>query len=397
MKTNLFRKNHSSSKGGMRIMRLVLLLLPFLGRGLGGGGMLFAQNGVTVSNLAVDAGTVTFNVSWETPMPVELWSDTVWVFVDYNDAGVMKRLPLSPGATLTATSAPGTGTVIEEPGNNQGVWVAGNARDAGAFSATVKLLTATANLAGACVYGSNYPPVGEYNDDATEISFTGTPMYEIALDRSGGGTATVKSGDMFLLPCDYTVTSFSDATGAPGRLNGIPFNGSVPQYAASTKTWTVGSQIWSDVINAPECDHNAFTNSDTDPYCRSYTINGIKWYYYNWPYVNKNQNTLCPSPWRVPTSEDFITLDKAFGGSGENRSEVASSWITEHYIDAWGAAFNGWHVGSASSGQGSALDYYSSSQATDSAGIYLEVYKNGAVRPNMVYGKGLGINVRCVR
>jgi hypothetical protein len=41
MKTNLFRKNHSSSKWGMRMMHLALLLLPLLGRGLGGGSFSF--------------------------------------------------------------------------------------------------------------------------------------------------------------------------------------------------------------------------------------------------------------------------------------------------------------------------------------------------------------------
>jgi hypothetical protein len=71
------------------------------------------------------------------------------------------------------------------------------------------------------VYGSNYPPVGEYKNNAAEISFTGTPMYEISLSNSEGESATVKSGDTFLLPCDYTLTSFTDATGAPGRLSCI--------------------------------------------------------------------------------------------------------------------------------------------------------------------------------
>jgi uncharacterized protein (TIGR02145 family) len=178
--------------------------------------VLAAQNGVTVSGLAINAGTVTFDVSWEKPMPVELWSDTVWVFVDYNNAGKMERLPLLPGATLTATS-PG-GKVIEESDNNKGVWVAGNARSAGSFSATVQLLTAVSNVGGACVYASNYPPVGEYKNNATEISFTGTPMYEISLSNSEGETAAVKSGNTFLLPCDYTLTSFTDATGAPGII-----------------------------------------------------------------------------------------------------------------------------------------------------------------------------------
>jgi uncharacterized protein (TIGR02145 family) len=146
-------------------------------------------------------------------MPVELWSDTVWVFVDYNNAGVMERLPLLPGATLTATSP--DGKVIEEPDNNKGVWVAGNARSAGSFSATVKLLTEVKDVGGACVYGSNYPPVGEYIS-ATEISFTGTPMYEIVLKDNGGGTITRESGSLFSVPASYTVQSFSDKTEAPG-------------------------------------------------------------------------------------------------------------------------------------------------------------------------------------
>jgi uncharacterized protein (TIGR02145 family) len=180
-------------------------------------------NGVTVSNLAVSVGsptTVTFNVSWgNTNMP-EVWSDTVWVFVDYNNAGKMERLLLLSGATLTETSAEGVGEVIEVSGNDKGVWVAGDARSAGSFSATVRLLTTVSSVGGACAYASNYPPVGEYLS-ATEISFTGTPEYEILLAHSGGGNVTVKSGDTFLLPCDHTLTSFTDATGAPGIVKCI--------------------------------------------------------------------------------------------------------------------------------------------------------------------------------
>jgi hypothetical protein len=80
----------------VRKLAMTMLLL--------GPAMLAAQNGVTVSGLTVNSGTVTFDVSWKnTGMPA-LWSDTVWVFVDYNNKGVMTRLPLLTGATLTATS-----------------------------------------------------------------------------------------------------------------------------------------------------------------------------------------------------------------------------------------------------------------------------------------------------
>jgi hypothetical protein len=184
---------------------------------------LFAQdwNGVTVSGLVVTAGTATFNVSWQMPMPVELWSDTVWVFVDYNNAGKMERLPLLPGATLTDTSAPGEGKVIEVENNDRGVWVVGNARSAGSFTATVKLLTATADLAGACVYASNYPPVAEYVSP-TQISFTGTTPYTVVLEDSGGGTITQLTGNLYVFSSDYTVKSFTDKTGASGLIKCLP-------------------------------------------------------------------------------------------------------------------------------------------------------------------------------
>jgi hypothetical protein len=200
--------------------------------------ILAAQNGVTVSNLAVDAGTVTFDVSWEKPMPVALWSDTVWVFVDYNNAGKMERLPLLPGATLTTTS-PG-GEVIEEPDNNKGVWVAGNARSAGSFSAAVKLLTAIKDVSGACVYGSNYPPVGEYSSgDASKISFTGTPMYDVALLHESGNLVTTTTSSPLNVPASYTVHSFTDKTAAPGKLACIP--STVYDLTASASSFCTGS------------------------------------------------------------------------------------------------------------------------------------------------------------
>jgi hypothetical protein len=208
MKTNFFRN----------------IKLPLLGRGLGGGFLLlwllgggcalFAQNGITLSGLVVTAGTATFNVSWKNTGMPDVWSDSVWVFVDYNNAGKMERLPLLPGATLTTTS-PG-GKVIEETNNNKGVWVAGNARTNSSFSATVKLLTAVSNVGSACVYGSNYPPVGEYISPET-IKFTGTPPYDLTLN-----TGTDQAYGNYNLLSGQTLESFMDKTGAPGIIHCLP-------------------------------------------------------------------------------------------------------------------------------------------------------------------------------
>jgi uncharacterized protein (TIGR02145 family) len=108
--------------------------------------------------------------------------------------------------------------VIQIPGNDKGVWVVGNARTNGSFSATVQLLTATAaaDFSGACAYASNYPPVGEYT--ATDkITFTGTPPYDIVFSGSGGSLSI--NGSDYTIPSGVTITSFSDKTGAPGKLN----------------------------------------------------------------------------------------------------------------------------------------------------------------------------------
>jgi hypothetical protein len=183
--------------------------------------VLSAQNGITISNLSSGAGTVTFDVRWDKNAMPLLWLDSAWVFVDYNAAGVTTRLSLEAGATLTETSAPGVGKVVEVPGYPDGVWIIGNARTAGVFSATVKLLTATADFSNACAYASNYPPVGLYTSD-TNLSFTGTLPYTIILKKDADGTPEIRTVDdspLFTVPAGYTAQSFTDATGAPGMFS----------------------------------------------------------------------------------------------------------------------------------------------------------------------------------
>jgi hypothetical protein len=200
--------------------KLILLLMMSIPAAL-----LAQTNGVSISNLVTNAGTVTFDVQWTPLTGGTVWSDTVWVFVDDKDNGVTKRLLLDPaGATLTA-SAPGGGSVAYEPGNAQGVWVIGNARTSGAFSASVLLpaATASATLAGVCAYASNYPPVGLYTSD-TEITFTGTLPYIITLQREDNGQLEIWPAldappPVFTVPSGYTAYSFTDATGAPGIFN----------------------------------------------------------------------------------------------------------------------------------------------------------------------------------
>jgi hypothetical protein len=257
-------------------------------------------NGVTLSNLAVNAGTVTFNVSWKnTGMPA-LWSDSVWVFVDYNKAGKMERLLLS-GATLTAPSWSAATVIFGKDGNNQGAWVVGNARSAGSFSAKVQLHTATADLAGVCAYASNYPPVGEYIAPNT-LKFTGTPMYNLVLKHLENTTDIIYrvSGAVYDLPENYTLASFTDATGAPGIFPDINAR---PPMAVSDTTWSIGGQTWSDVIYyAPKnCQlvEKPSSSTSTPEY-----VHADGKTYYNYACAVAIADIICPTPWRAPVIAD---------------------------------------------------------------------------------------------
>jgi hypothetical protein len=302
-----------------RVAHLSCLLLLSLWPAL-----LSAQNGVTVSNLSVGAGTVTFKVSWDknaSDMPT-VWSDSVWVFVDYNDAGVMKRLPLAPGATLTTHTAPEAGRVIQYDGNDKGVWVVGNARTSGSFSATVQLLTATADIAGACVYASNYPPVGKYLTTGT-IKFTGTPPYALVLKQAGGATHTGASLDgTYLVPEDFTVESFTDKTGAPGIFTCMPPATPVapaqdgPKCAGTAITFTAST-----ISGATEYEWQGHVTGGGTAATSDADIAGT--YLAQVRAVLKMENTTCHSDWSDATTATILA----------NPTITLLSGSTDQYID----------------------------------------------------------------
>jgi uncharacterized protein (TIGR02145 family) len=420
--------------------------------------VLAAQNGVTVSNLAVDAGTVTFNVSWNRDaMPVALWSDTVWVFVDYNKNGVMERLPVTD-ATASA------GTVTKIPNNDKGVWVAGNARTQGSFSATVKLLTAVKNVGGACAYASNYPPVGKYSS-ASEIACTGTPMYDIQLVKPGGGTATVKSGDTFLLPCNYTLMSFTDATRAPGIMEELcTAPGSTVNFTAfnpcsnattgdywyltdtreaaygNTQTYKVkkmaDGRIWlvQDMKFGNKCANNSFNSGSSDSQskvssvftdfygnCTAATNTNTpsnRGYLYDWAAaVNKSGayyggsyqgcsgtttaanmcQGICPVGWHIPTGNstgEYYDLHNNYG-RGCPTGNDASCWDATSDLEG---VIGGFCTESGSLGnQGSSSQYWSSTYSGSGSAYRLLFYGGSASPGTSTYSRHYGFSVRCVR
>jgi hypothetical protein len=79
-----------------------------------------------------------------------------------------------------------------------------------------------------------------------------------------------------------------------------------PPFAASTETWVIElddgtTQIWSDYINLPTCNKEAYKKNKAD--CRR-GEEGIL-YSYNAKYIKKHKDILCPAPWRVPSERDL--------------------------------------------------------------------------------------------
>jgi hypothetical protein len=211
---------------------------------------------------------------------------------------------------------------------------------------------------------------------------TGNAATVKVVDIPAGGwtVAVAKSGSA------GTFTITASATGATGEALVLVSDdagnvkmrtlGLVIFRAASTQTWTFGSQTWSDAIRIPDCNKNDFTDSSTEPQCRSYTSGTNTWYYYNWPYVNENAAALCPSPWRVPSQSDFNTL-------------VSNTDYT--------ALVSEWGYGGQTNMVNTAMDayYWSSTQRTTDTAyrlFYLSGYLTVA-NSNKYYG----FQVRCVK
>jgi uncharacterized protein (TIGR02145 family) len=187
-------------------------------------------------------------------------------------------------------------------------------------------------------------------------------------------------------------TTWSTATGAFTLTVNIapPPNTDGPVYPC-------GTQAWSGPVQISTCDKPGFTSSTTSAQCRSNTYNSVKYYYYNWPYVNANKNTMCSSPWRVPTVSDFINLDKCFGGSGSDHTESAE-YIQNNYITAWGGSYGGLATNNTFTNQGLAGYYWSTTDIpTTSTSYNLFFHSNGGIRPQNNYSRSDGMQVRCVK
>jgi uncharacterized protein (TIGR02145 family) len=176
----------------------------------------------------------------------------------------------------------------------------------------------------------------------------------------------------------------------------------------SVQTWRIESngvsQTWSAPVIAENCYKINFHGGDyfTEPYnidCRTQNnkIDRARYGdFFSWCAVENYATTLCPNGWRVPTVEDFIDLDIALGGTGDDFQ--LNSTLVNNYIRYWGGDFGGVSYGDGTLDSKSTHAYYwSKSGADKNNGYCLILTDDGILGTGKESSKNLGFTLRCIQ
>jgi uncharacterized protein (TIGR02145 family) len=209
-------------------------------------------------------------------------------------------------------------------------------------------------------------------------------------------TATTEEGNR-TATCVVTVS-------VPTCNNNVSgWGASLGTVTRGTQEWTIQgtganahiSQTWSDAVTATACNKTSFEGGSLNNYnsdCRSNP--SFPGDLFSWCAVRRFANQLCPAPWRVPTQQDFIDLDRALGGTGD---ETTNTTLRNSYLNDWSGAYGGYCAsGGSLFGQGFWALYWSQESYGD-VGFYLDFDTDGRIYPQHWCSKDFGLTLRCVR
>jgi hypothetical protein len=227
--------------------------------------------------------------------------------------------------------------------------------------------------------GSTITPIKYTTANATGASISGQPA-----GVSGAWTSpdyTVSGTPSATGTFNYTVTTTNSNGCANVTATGkIVVDPALPPNSG-TATWSCGTQVWSGLLRNPVAGcANVTALSTTDPPPAQYKyVSTSDRYYYNWTCVNDAAAALCPSPWRVPTQDDF--------------NELVSCTNYSVLISQWG--YGGYALESTISGESANAALWSTTISSTGT-AYLLFNESGQIRL-LSLSKFYGIQVRCVQ
>ncbi len=260
-------------------------------------------------------------------------------------------------------------------------------------------------------YIANMPTCGDSANDqvvnqnicvaGSEIAFCPPEATLELLDERDNKTYTFrKFPDGKLWMVDNLAYGGASAQGGTDACsNKTTFSG----YSSSSPTNRFGSGTYGDCVD-PSASHNS---------CASWgSLSGQCGYLYNWQaamqhssaYYDENytgsQNNvtgLCPAGFTLPTQNDFITLDQAFGGTGETNQTTTS--LISRYTNP--AIYNGTFSGNSGAngnlhGQGTDGYWWSSTEYSSSGARIMELNNSSVGPPNGNF-KYNGFAIRCLK
>jgi uncharacterized protein (TIGR02145 family) len=204
---------------------------------------------------------------------------------------------------------------------------------------------------------------------------------------------------------DFSATS--TITIGPRTVDALGCNNNTPAWGSSLGDVTRGNetrisanditQTWSDAVTAFGCQKTTFAGGSSGNFnadCRSNPNHPGD--LFSWCAVQRFADELCPAPWRVPTTQDFINLDRALVGTGNNNQN--NSVLRNRYLNDWGASFGGRCESNGSLyGQGWVAYYWSQWEFDANNGKGLIFYSTDIINPQGLDRKNFGFTLRCVR
>jgi uncharacterized protein (TIGR02145 family) len=320
---------------------------------------------ISTGSITVHASPTTVVVSGTTPS----CDSTILTATNGNDGTIFWQNTTNNG---TNTTFPSTTQIVKTNGtyyfraqSDKDCW-----SEQGSLAVTINTApTITPNFmtdttSRTIVEGGTFPGLAASGESTISISYQ---WYFNTLKSNSGGTLILGATSQYFSPPNntpldeerYYYCVISNTCGnVVSNVSGVHIvmpividengcNNAIPGWGnslgivsfATDNIWVVGNQVWSDAVQATNCNKTTFivfgnTTMDNISDCRSNPER--KGDLFSWCAVTRFKEALCPNPWRVPTRDEFCELDKALNSRDNCDNRNIDEATYQRFSAVWG-------------------------------------------------------------